>query len=280
MGEQELRRLGDVAERLTHPSEHARHAGRIQPRVHQGVQADAVRLLFAGAAEAQRLALDPALRPKHRRHAGVAAASRADGDAGEQAGEPPRRQRPLRLELAGVVALAEMGELVRHHRRVLALVASVQKQAEVDADHAAGHRERVDLRAVDEHGRQHRRGERGVFGQPLHIHLHIVLENRIVDGGRTGADLPERRARQFAFSDRGHHTGGCVAQSGQARRRVFAGGRQVGHRRQRQPAEIGTSATGAAARRRRHWPCANAGACEETQRHRPVAMGNQSNHIR
>ena len=93
------------------------------------------------------------------------------------------------LDPASVVALAQVGQFVGDNGRVLGFVPGVQEQAEVDSDDSPRDREGVDLRAVDQHGGECGLGQIGFLGEPEDVQAHVILEDRVVDGRRAGADL-------------------------------------------------------------------------------------------
>ena len=85
------------------------------------------------------------------------------------------------------------------HGRVLALVLGVQKEPKIDADDAAWYGKGVDLWAVDEHCRQCRLDEIGLFGEPQDVELHVVLEDGVVHRRRARADFLQRGASELAL---------------------------------------------------------------------------------
>ena len=106
VGQQKFRRLAGEAVGAAHALEHARHALRVQPRPHQGIEADAVRLLLPPPAVAQHVGLGCGLHAGDGGQPGIAAAHRGHGDGGDHAGQRRQGLRPLLLDASGEMPLA------------------------------------------------------------------------------------------------------------------------------------------------------------------------------
>ena len=217
VGEQELGRLVHESKRCLHTLEHAPHPVGVESGAFQGVEADPVRLLLAGAAETQRLVLGVCLGAEQRGHPGLAAPAGGDGQRGKQTGEHPGRHGALLLDAAGVVALAQVREFVGDDRRVFALVVGIEKQAEIDADDAPRHGERVDLGVVDQHGGQRGLADARKLREAVDIDLDVVLEDRIRDRGDARANLLQRDLGEFPFGCGRYEPGRPVAEFRQLR---------------------------------------------------------------
>ena len=132
--------------RLVEQLEHLRHAGGREAGAGHHREADAVGLALDVAREIELTLRRGGLRADDRGVGRIGAA----GAAGRQQPDDHRRQARHRLPLAGRnaardVALRDVRQLVREHRGELVAIRGDRDQTEVDADVAAGQRERIDL---------------------------------------------------------------------------------------------------------------------------------------
>ena len=102
-------------------------------------------------------------------------------------------------ERARHVMLRDVRDLVREHARELGLGLREQDESRVDADEAAGQRERVDLRVGNAEELEvlldvRRRGD-----QPVPELVQVVVDLGVVDVAAARAKLPDDRLAELAF---------------------------------------------------------------------------------
>jgi hypothetical protein len=113
------------------------------------------------------------------------------------------------------VPLRDMTDLVREHRRQLALGLGRAQQAGVDADEAAGQRERVDRVVGDREELEAGRTGRGRGGQRRGEPVQVVDHLGVVEVGRVAADLPHDRLAEPPLGLRAELVAGRLAELGQ-----------------------------------------------------------------
>jgi hypothetical protein len=105
----------------------------------------------------------------------------------------------LHFDLAGEVALAQVRELVREHGGVFADVVRGEIEPEVDADHAAGCSERIDLLRVDEYREQLLTLQFRVFRKAVELRLGVIFQERVADRRNRGMHLAQQLFADLLF---------------------------------------------------------------------------------
>ena len=141
-----------------------------------------MRFRLAFARKLQLVLLRERLRAGHRRHACLTAGGCRDDDRGKHRRQIRQRGLLFHFDLPREVALAQVGQFVREHGRILIDVLGREIQAEIDADHAAGGRECVDLLRVDQHRMQLPVLQVRMFGEAVELRFGVVLQDRVADG--------------------------------------------------------------------------------------------------
>ena len=203
-----------VARGLHHAFEHGRRRVRVEAGVHQGLHADPVRLLLVGATVAQHAALGGRLGRRHGRHAGIGAGGGHQDETGQHGRQRQRLVFLLEFHPAGKMALAEVGDLVGQHGHQLIFGLGIQQQAVVDANHATGHGESVDLRAVHDHHFHPPVLQLAVGDQQVNEVFQVVVQQGVVHRAYLAAEHLQPGAPQLVLEFSREHAGAGFAQVG------------------------------------------------------------------
>ena len=230
VGAQELRHL-DACEAGAAPEdlEEVGHRVRVEPRVGEQRDADAVGLVFIGAGEVDLLLHRGALRDRDTGLHGIAGAGRhSDQDGGDERGGGGDALATPRLDGACDMPLGDMRDLVREHARELRLVRGGGDETLVEADEAPGQREGVDARVAHHEEPEpplqigHLRGDPAAERLDVIVGLGVLHDEPLfaqtAHHGHADAELlveAERRVGRRA--DIGQVVGGLCAGGGRCR---------------------------------------------------------------
>ena len=207
VGEQEFRWPGVTAGGRLHHLEHVGGAIGVEARPGQVLDTHPVGLLFVGTTELELILLGRRLGAGHRRHAGIAGA-RGDRHHTAQHAEQGGNPRPLlRLDTAGEVALADVGQFVGQDRRQFGLGLRLLNQAVVHAHHPARNREGVDGGVVHRNEFDTPIPEFTGFRQSVDQAFQIILQQRVFHRGHLAAERHQPDPAHHVFLAHRQHTG-------------------------------------------------------------------------
>ena len=207
---QELRRPAAEPVQRHQALEQRAHAGGVDSGVEHRVLADPVGLGFIAAAVAELVAQRHALGGGDRRGAMLGVGCRHHNHAGEQAGEIGQPARLGFVDAPGEMPLADMGDLVGHHRGEFGFVLSIEEQPGIDPDDATGGREGIQFIAVDNDEGQPVVPQFRARGEPVGDRFEIAVEQGVGNRRRAAADLGEEALPHAVLFLKRHRPGNPV----------------------------------------------------------------------